>query len=252
MIQITANPERQKPATSRLVFSVTVAIGLLVLAGELSAGMPDAGHAHEDIKAAAEAEVRATRLSADGRFDVVADELDSRLRLSPCGQPLSTSIPYGSKRSSRLTVEVRCAAPKPWKLYVPVYLTVFQEVVVAARPLARGAILAEGDIILAERDTTALARGYLLRPEHAIGHRIRRALSPGKPLTPAVLESPPLVRRGQMVNLEARSGGLSVRMRGIAKSDGILGEVIDVENKTTSRRVQAIVRSRKSVEVLLN
>jgi flagella basal body P-ring formation protein FlgA len=74
----------------------------------------------------------------------------------------------------------------------------------------------------------------------------------GKPLTPSILESPTLIRRGQIVNLEARSGGLTVKMTGIAKSEGILGQIIDVENKATSRRVQAIVRSRKSAEVLLN
>jgi len=244
--------ERRQAARFKLVLSGLASLGLIAFTSELAAGALDAGHAHEDIRAAAEAEARAARLPADGRFDVVADELDSRVRLNPCDQPLATSIPYGNKRSSRLTVEVRCAAPKPWKLYVPVHLTVFQDVVVAARPLARGAILAPGDIILAERDTSALARGYLLRTEHAIGHRVRRAMSQGKPLTPSLLESPPLIRRGQLVNLEARSGGLTVRMSGIAKSDGILGQVIDVENKTTSRQVQAIVRSRKSVEVLLN
>ena len=252
MMQVIGNPKQQQCATCKRACVGFAAAVIIAFAGQSLAGTTDAGHAHEVIRAAAEAEVRAARLPVDGRFDVVADELDSRVRLAPCSQPLTTSLPYGARRSSRLTVEVRCTAPKPWKLYVPVHLTVFQTVVVAARPLARGAVLTPGDIILAERETSRLARGYLLQPEQAIGHRIRRALSPGKPLTPSILESPPLIRRGQVVNLEARTGGLTVKMTGIAKSDGILGEIIDVENKTTSRRVQAIVRSRKSAEVLLN
>lgn len=244
--------ERGRSTIFRIASAGIVVAVLTAAAGGRSAEAAAPAQLHDTIRAAAEAEVRTARRPGDGRFDIVADNLDSRVRLSRCSQPLTTSIPYGAKRSSRLTVEVRCSAPKPWKIYVPVRLTVFQNVVVAARPLTRGAILAPDDIILAERETTSMARGYLLSPEHAVGHRVRRAVSPGKPLTPSILESPPLIRRGQLVNLEARSGGLTVRMSGIAQSDGILGEIIDVENKTTGRRVQAIVRSRKSAEVLLN
>ena len=226
---------------------------MVVGSGQLSAAANESEmHSHDAIRAAAEAEVESARLTLDGRYDVVADRLDSRVRLAACSEPLTTSTPYEIRRSSRVTVEVRCVAPKPWKLYVPVRLTIYQDVLVAARRLPRGAILAPGDIILAERDTAALARGYMLQAEHAVGHRLRRAVTQGKALTPAMLESPVLIRRGQMVNLEARSGGLTVKMMGIARSNGILGQIIDVENKTTSRRVQAIVRSRKSAEVLLN
>jgi len=230
-----------------------ITLSLLLFLGCMRA--VDAGteplHDHLDIRAAAEARARAVSGVADGRIDVVANDLDARLRLHACESPLMTSIPYGNKRSSRVTVEVRCQGPKPWKVYVPVRTAVFRDVLVAARPLTRGSILAPGDMVLAEFDTGTLARGFIADPDHAVGHKLRRAVSPGDPVTPGLLETPALIKRGQRVSLEARSGGLTVRMVGTARSDGILGQVIEFENRSSKRVVQAIVRSPQAAEILL-
>ena len=209
-------------------------------------------HDHADIRAAAEARARTVNTSPDGRIDVVANTIDTRLRLAACDEPLQTAIPYGKKSSARMTVEVRCASPKPWKIYVPVRAAIFRQVIVASRPLTRGSILAPGDIILAEFDTSLLPRGYIVANEHAVGARLRRAIKSGDPITPGLLETPALIHRGQRVSLQARSGALTVRMTGIAKSDGILGQVIEFENQSSKRPVQAIVRSSQSAEILMN
>lgn len=216
-----------------------------------AAAAAEAIHDHADISAAAESRARTFNATPDGRIDVIANPIDERVRMPACGEPLQTSIPYGSKASSRVTVEVRCASPKPWKIYVPVRAAVFRNVVVAARPLTRGSILAPDDIILAESDTSLLARGYITTNQHAVGHRLRRAVNVGDPITPGLLETPAMIRRGQNVSLEARSGALTVRMSGTAKSDGILGQVIEFENQSSKRLIQAIVRSPQSAEILM-
>ncbi|MFQ5635108.1 MAG: flagellar basal body P-ring formation chaperone FlgA, partial [Gammaproteobacteria bacterium] len=79
----------------------------------------------------------------------------------------------------------------------------------------------------------------------------RRDVRAGKPVTPGMLETPALVKRGQQVTLEARSGGMVVRMAGVAKADGIKGEVIAVENSNSQRVVHAVVRTSRTAEVLL-
>jgi flagella basal body P-ring formation protein FlgA len=40
-------------------------------------------------------------------------------------------------------------------------------------------------------------------------------------------------------------------MAGVARNDGALGDIIEVKNESSGRVVQAVVRSAKSVEVLL-
>lgn len=206
---------------------------------------------HADIRAAAEARARSAVTTVDGRIDVVANPIDARVRLAACDRPLTTSIPYGNRQSPRVTVEVRCQGAQPWKIYVPVRTAVFRQVLIASRPLTRGSILTPDDIILAEFDTGLLPRGYIVAGKHAVGRKVRRAVKTGDPITPALLETPATIRRGQKVSLEARSGALTVRMAGIARSDGILGEVIEFENVTSKRPVQAIVRSPQSAEILI-
>jgi flagella basal body P-ring formation protein FlgA len=237
-----------RPRVVQVSFRLVLALGLCLGA----AWGAEPLHDHALITVAAEAQAREAHGIAGGRVDVVANELDARLRLRACDAPLATSIPYGNKRSSRVTVEVRCSGPKPWKIYVPVRTAVFRDVLVASRPLTRGSILAPGDIMLAEFDTSRLARGFVLEPEHAFGHKLRRAVSPGEPITPGLLQTPALIKRGQRVALEARNGALSVRMIGTAQSDGMLGQVVSFENVSSKKIVQAVVRSQQSAEILMN
>ncbi|MDH3977207.1 MAG: flagellar basal body P-ring formation chaperone FlgA, partial [Gammaproteobacteria bacterium] len=84
-----------------------------------------------------------------------------------------------------------------------------------------------------------------------MGQKLRRAIQAGDPITPSALETPAIIKRGQLVSLEARTGGLNVRMQGTAKSDGIIGQVIEFENQSSKRVVQAIVRSPQSAEILM-
>jgi flagella basal body P-ring formation protein FlgA len=123
--------------------------------------------------------------------------------------------------------------------------------VVASRALARDTVLAPGDVRLAESTSGSAPPGALHDVNLAVGQRLRRPADDGQALTASLLTSPTLVRRGQDVQVEALAGGLQVRMAGVARGDGALGDIIEVENETSGRVVQAVVRSGKSVEVLL-
>ncbi|MFW2405470.1 MAG: flagellar basal body P-ring formation chaperone FlgA [Gammaproteobacteria bacterium] len=216
-----------------------------------NAQAPDDLQPHADIRAAVVEAVEARLADRAGRLTVEADEIDSRLRLSRCDVPLNVRVPQARGSSGRVTTEVHCAGPKTWKIYVPARVVVYQSVVVAARSLQRGSVLAPGDVLLAERDTSSLPYGYVVNVEHAVGSRLRRDVMAGKPVLPAMLETPETIKRGQQVTLEARSGAMVVRMSGIAKSDGVMGQVIPVENVRSQRVVHAVVRSGRTVEVLL-
>lgn len=240
--------------TATLVRATSVMVVMLLMSVQARAE-PAQGHElqdHESVRAAVAGAVEAD-LSQDGaRVVVEADQIDHRLRLVRCESPLAVSIPAGRRSSRRVTAEVRCLGPRSWQIYVPARVVVYQDVVVAARAMSRGSVLAEGDVKLAEQDTSTLPYGFILRTEHAIGSRLRRDINAGKAVTPAMLETPALIKRGQQVTLEARNGGMVVRTAGVAKSDGVKGQVISVENTSSQRVVHAIVRSGKTVEVLLN
>ncbi|MCC5795516.1 MAG: flagellar basal body P-ring formation protein FlgA [Chromatiales bacterium] len=208
-------------------------------------------HPHADIQAAAERSAQSLAGGGDARLQARASPLDARLRLPRCQRPLEARAGRGMPRSGRLTVEVRCDSGSAWRLHVPVNLTVTRPVLVATRAIGRDEILTPGDLELTELDTTQLPYGFLDAPQQAAGRQLRRPVTAGTVIHPGLLEAPLLIRRGQDVTLEARTGGITVRMAGRARSDGIDGQVIQVENLSSGRTVQAIVRSARVAEVLL-
>jgi flagella basal body P-ring formation protein FlgA len=226
--------------------------GTVLLFGGLLAGTQAQAAAdwqdHAAIRAAAEA---AARNAVPGGGAVVADNPDPRLRLARCELPLAATVPALGVRSARFTAEVRCDGARPWRLYLPVRVTSVRPVVVAARALPRDTLLAPGDVRLAFAEPATIPAGALHDTGLVVGRVLRRPADEGQALTTGFLVAPTLVRRGQQVSVEARSGALAVRMEGVARGDGALGDLIEVENVNSGRVVQAVVRSAKSVEVLL-
>ncbi|MEE4186571.1 MAG: flagellar basal body P-ring formation chaperone FlgA [Gammaproteobacteria bacterium] len=219
----------------------------------VQAAQDHAAQDHAAIERAAEAAVAAQlQPSRGGRLQAVATGIDSRLRLAACTVPLTSSLPYGARRSTRITAEVRCDGAEPWKLFVPVEVQIWQPVAIAAGPLQRGQLLTAADITVAERTLGQQQRGYIRDPRKIVGYRLKRSLSEGDMITPDAIVAPPLIAKGQRVMLEARSGGLLVQMAGVALQPGMAGEIIRVENAESGRQVEGVVRSAKTVEVLLN
>jgi len=228
-----------------------LSLGVLLVGGLLTATAARSAPDWQDHAAIRQAAEAAARAAVPGEAAVVADRPDPRLRLAACDQPLAASVPRHGVRSARFTAEVRCEGSRPWRLYLPVRVTSIRPVVVATRALARDTVLAPGDVRLASADPATVPAGALHDQDLVIGRVLRRPLDEGQAVTTALIAAPTLVRRGQQVTVEARSGLLAVRMEGVARGEGALGDLIEVENVTSGRTVQAVVRSAKSVEVLL-
>jgi len=189
------------------------------------------------IRAAAESAI------AGGPGMQVQASIDERLRMPRCVAPLS-AMP-----SNAATVEVSCSDPAGWKLYVPVRVSRSGSVLVLTRPVAAGMPIPADAVVLETRDLMRLSGSALDRPELAVGRIARRALSAGMPLGASDLSRPAAVRRGQLVTLVARSGGLEVRASGKAINDGAPGEHVMVENPLSRRQVQGVVQDSGEVWV---
>jgi flagella basal body P-ring formation protein FlgA len=204
---------------------------------------------HASIQDAATAFV----LAEAGRFavapQVTPGDLDSRLRLPRCADQLQAFEPPNGIRAGRTVVGVRCDGDKPWKLYVPVQVGLPGEVVVAARPLRRGATVTAADLTLATQDLASLHRDYFLSVEPLVGQRVRRNLGRGDVITPSAVEANQLVKRGAEVTILAANPQVQVRMRGKALAGGAQGERIKVLNLSSEREISATVVARGLVQV---
>lgn len=211
---------------------------LMLSASAAAAATPIQGLA--DIEAAVRALITASG-SASGDVEVSIGRLDPRLRLSRCEQALDARFTQTRRLSGPISVEVRCEGNKPWALYVPVTLANYAEVVIAARPLARGAVLTAEDVSLARRRVDATVRDYLEQPAAAVGQVVARATASGEILGERQLRRPRLVRRGDHVVMSVGSSSVNVSMKGEALADGSAGERIRVRNLSSARVVEGTV-----------
>lgn len=140
---------------------------------------------------------------------------------------------------------------------IPVILNVryFQSVVVAARRIARGAVITKDDVYM-DRQEVRDRTGILTSSESAVGMTAGRDIMPLNLIRPGdvrntsvVRSRQPLVRRGATVNLIARGGGLAISVQAEAMQDGRPGDVIRVRNLDSKQIRTGKVISANEVEV---
>jgi flagella basal body P-ring formation protein FlgA len=146
---------------------------------------------------------------------------------------------------------VRCDGVVHWTVYLSVTIDSEFSVLVANRPLARDAELAAGDFDLMPRRLPGLTTDYVTKPSMLKGQRLRQAIGSGEALSLEALTPSNLIHRGQQVTLVAGAGDFQVRMNAVALSDGRLSDRIRVQNLSSQRVVEGIVRSDNVVEVPL-
>ncbi len=203
----------------------------LVLLGVAGPGLTQArASAFQPIQDIADAALSALPPGTDAEASVAP-----ALRLPQCAQPLQASA-----RNAQ-SVEVSCPAADGWRLFVPVRVRRWQEVLVLARGIAAGQPVTGDALVLEHRDAARIVGATLSDPDQAVGQVARRTLTAGSVLLGGDLVSPRVVRRGDNVALVSRRGGVEVRMSGKALADAGENQRVRVENLSSRRVVQGIV-----------
>lgn len=127
-------------------------------------------------------------------------------------------------------------------------LQLFADVVCTTRRLARNEIITAGDVMTVRQDISLLDTGLVNKPEQVIGRKLKTSLRPGATLFAHLLDSPPLVTRGDLVTITARSATVRITAPGEARSTGALGETIKVKNLMSRREIFARVTAAGLVE----
>ena len=205
---------------------------------------------HSSIRTTAEGFIAGIVQASHGSEpEVRAGALDSRLRLARCDSALEAFQANGSSMLGNTTVGVRCNGSTAWTLYVPVNVSLYGDVVVAARPLARNHLLTASDLKLARRDLAQLHAGYYSHIDQLVGKQAGRNIALDTAISTLQVKEPLTVKRGQRVKLVATAGGLEVRMAGEAMANGTTGERIKVRNLSSKRIIDGIIKSATTVQV---
>jgi flagella basal body P-ring formation protein FlgA len=184
-----------------------------------------------------------------GEVRVRVAPLDPRLRLQPCTRPPEAFLPAASRLLGNLTVGLRCPDPS-WTVYTTARIDAAASVLIAAKPLARGHHPAVSDVRPEHRELAGLHAGYLTSSEELHGKRLRRGVRAGAVVVPSMLESIPLVQRGETVTLRFDSELFRVLAEGTALEDAGRGEHLRIRSHSSNRIVHGQVGEDRVVTVL--
>ena len=175
--------------------------------------------------------------------------LPTALDLRRCDTPPAFIHAPGS--SSRASVKAVCNSPA-WTIFISATIEQWQQIVVSSRALSKGTILGDSDVYLKEFDVKRLSSSYFSNPAELIGREMKRAISSNQIISPSLVEKKLLIRKGDFVYIEAKSGSMSVRMTGTAQESGSLGEQVSVINSRSGKKIRGYVKSRGVISVTWN
>ncbi|WP_234084761.1 flagellar basal body P-ring formation chaperone FlgA [Azonexus sp. R2A61] len=181
-----------------------------------------------------------------GQVSVKAGPLDAS-RLPPC-QALEGYTPPGARLLGRSHIGIRCLGPHPWKILVPVRISVQGDYVITARALVAGETLQGADLSLASGDLATLPAGTIQQPAEAIGKLLKNSLGAGQALRKDQLKAPYAVRQGQTVKVISQGTGFSVSAEGIAIGNGAIGDLVQVR-LTNGQSIRGTVRADGTIEL---
>lgn len=230
---------RKKPLHTRLwrriVIGLTIAYGLLTVHSPAMAQTWSMVELRQDI-----ARFLTKEYNSKGQVQVTVGKLDARLGTYQCQQTPVMQTRDATGNGGNISVQVRCKAPG-WTIHIPAQVSIFRELPVAARDITRGERITAADILWETINISGLRQSYHTSAEDIIGQEVKRNLGQGLPFITTSLDAPTLVRRGDMVDLQSKAGGIMVSASGTAMTDGRLGQKIRIRNNQSDRIVTGTV-----------
>ena len=133
--------------------------------------------------------------------------------------------------------------------HVKATLWVLMDVVVSTKSLSSGAVLGAGDVKILQKWYDAVPQNRISDLKEVIGKKLSVSVNPHMEITKNVLKDCPIVRRNQPVRIVLDNGSLCITASGVSQEDGMLGEVVRVQNTASKRVIHARVKGNALVAV---
>ncbi|MFK7862467.1 MAG: flagellar basal body P-ring formation chaperone FlgA [Granulosicoccus sp.] len=181
--------------------------------------------------------------------------LDNRLRLVSCQVPLEPTWSNRSRKLGRVTVQVACSSPKPWRVHVQATVTMKGMVWALARGVQRDQLLSRDVLIRQEVTMGANNAAFtslgtpIVDIEPWLGFAFAQRVNGGKVLNERMLKPAMVLNKGDAVVIRHRSKGLELQTRGVALSDAGAQQQTQVRNSSSGKIIDVVVVSPGIVEI---
>ena len=228
--------------------TVPLMMAMLLLGSTHASAIPLESVDH--LNALAKAFVENTiSVSPDDKLEVNTSQTSKNFTVAQCGVPITVNFPPNASQESASTVEMTCAGPQLWHIYVPIDIRIMTKVVVAKQPITAKETITEDMLDYAEYDKNRVFSGYYKNFSQIVGQEAVSMMAAGAIITKHSLQKPIVIHRNQNVAIVAKKGFIMVKADGIAKSDGGLDDMIKVFNPASKRTIDGIVVDSSTVDV---
>ena len=190
-------------------------------------------------------------VSTTGRIEYEASPIDNRLSMPACKNPLDFRAQKNRARSGKQIIKVSCNDKKPWSVFIPLNFKLWETVVTAVNTIPRNKVISATDLQLREHELQSISHDYTKDIKSIIGYVAKRNLIAGQPISYSTIKPPKLIKRGDQVVITAQTDKVSVKMSGVAMSDGHEGEQITVKNLSSNRQIKATVTGKGQVKTTM-
>ncbi len=122
-----------------------------------------------------------------------------------------------------------------------VEIAAYADAVVAQRLIKPGELIEPEDVTITRIKLVDLHRQFVSELGDVIGKSVVRPIPAHSPVRPSQIKPADVVRKGDRVTIEAQGGGLSIRVAGVSKSGGRVGEYVAVTNVDSGKEIRARV-----------
>jgi flagella basal body P-ring formation protein FlgA len=180
--------------------------------------------------------------------EITLKKLSPTLPLPLCSSPLEINDRNPSDFAGRMTIGVSCPQPV-WRVFVPVVVDGKLPAIISIQAIAKEAVIKADDVEQVLTHYRNIQKGSLIHLENAVGMRTKKAIGPRSIIKINDLQPPYWVLKNQQVSIITYIGTIEVETTGIALSDAVEQQPVEVKNGSTQTILKGIVIAPNTVYI---
>lgn len=207
-------------------------------------------YSHEAIESLARQHLQAKYLTANDneyKIDISEPKLDPRIQINECDLTPEVNI-LENQNSRNINIKISCNSPEQWQLYLPIKIEKQYPVLVANANLNKGTVLDHNNTEINYIAEYRIRGAVLSSNESILGAKLTRNLQKDAPIYENNIC---LVCKGDKVNIVANGQDFSIKTNGIALTDGVKDEQIEIKNSRSGKVVMATIATANKVVIKL-
>ena len=177
--------------------------------------------------------------------------------------PCNTDLSIGPKFNTWETIQISCDEPYSWNLVFRSHVISPEtsvshmnqdqketfSYVVFDRPVRKGTILSAAHVAQLANFETWIP-GAFSETEQVIGRKLAQSVPKGSPILARHLTLNYAVEKGAIIDIVLSRSGIEITGKGIALTDGQIGEIISVSNPSSGTKLKAQIKNRHQAQII--